>query len=298
MITGILIGSFFILSSAMAVSETSTPVGSQQDPKECGLQDALEALLKVKDSDPSLRDRDQTEINARKDVIKEIVTCSNLELEAFKKRLEDLNIKDSDARDGTLKNKFMDATDAIKAYLASTTDQLAKDLDLPLVKKLAKELSDWRDTYYIPALTGINDFALVIQNQQAIRTARVRFEKISFSLSAVKLNEVQEIKNLLESSNAHIKKGSELNTQAYNLIWNTNINLAIATSSPTSTEMNATTSTEDVVALNSTSTAETSTSTEPRATALPLIKDSLGELKKAYADYILISGIVKKYLRF
>lgn len=295
-ITGVLIGSFFILPAVFAVSDTSTPANSNQSQEECKLQDAFDILLKVKDSDSSLKNRDQTEINARKDVVKEIIICSNLELDAFKKRLGDLNLKDNDKKDELLKNKFLGAIDAAKSYFTDLTNELSHDLDISGVKKLAQDLSIWRDIYYTPTLTGINDFALVIQNQQAIKTARTRFDKISFSLSAVKLNEVQEIKNLLASSNAHIKKGIDLNTQAHNLIWNTDIVAYNASSSPTSTEMNATTSVEDAAILNSTSTAETSISTESRVIVLPLIKDSLSELKKAYADYILISNIVKKYL--
>ncbi|MDP3956759.1 MAG: hypothetical protein Q8P97_02070 [bacterium] len=285
---------------ALAEDATGTPPTSAPSGADCKLEDALKALLDVKDSDLSPPDRDQAELNARKGVLSQIVICSEVELGTFKKRLTDLDLKSNDKKDELLRDKFLGDIGTIGSYFSDINNRLAGDIDLEGVKALAKEFSEWRETFYIPTLSNLNDFALVIQNQQAIKTARARFDKIFFSLSAVKLNNTTDIKKLLNESDGYIKKGAELNEQAHALAWTVNLIFDNASSSPTSTAVTTTSSsTATSTTINASSTALNATSTpevQPAQPILPLVRDSLGELKKAYGDYLAISNIVKKYL--
>lgn len=288
----------FLMISPVAAAEnvSSTQPVTPLTAKDCKLQDSLDALLKIKDSDISSEERNRAELGAREDVISQIVVCSSVELDAFKKRLTDLDLKDSDEKDRLLRDKFLGDIDAGKFYFSKTNDKLASDLELQDIKELARNIALWRESFYVPALSNINDFILVIEDAQAIKTARARFDKISFSLSAVKLNEVIEIKDLLGQASQHIQKGAELSKQAHDLIWDIDLIFNSASSSPTSTP--ATTTDSDTFTLNdATSTmVETASSTDTSPRVLPLVKDSLIELRKAYVAYLSISGIVKKYL--
>jgi hypothetical protein len=284
-------------SSAMAETISSTPAIVSSDKSDCKLQTALDALLRVKDSDFLPGDRAKAELSARKDVISQIAACSVIELDNFKKRLNDLGLKNNDEKDRLLKEKFLGDVDAAKFYFNKVNDGLSDKAELEAVKELAKNIALWRESFYVPALLKINDFLLILENAQAIKTAQNRFDKITFSLSAVKLDEVIEIKDLLDKSSAHIKRGAELNRQAHDLIWNVDLIFNNASSSPSSTASAvATTTLEEPVALESTSTAEVASTTDALPKILPLVKDSLMELRKAYAAYLSISGIVKKYL--
>ena len=287
---------------ALAENATDTPA-TPLGQADCKLDDALKTLLTVKDSDVSSKERDQAELKARKDVLAQIIICSRVEINAFKKRLNDFDLKDNDKKDGLLRDKFLVDIDTAGSYFKDVSDHLSGDLDLAGVKTLAKEFSTWRETFYVPALSNMNDFTLLIQSEQAIKTARARFDKISFSLGAVKLNTATDIKKLLDESDGYIKKGAELNKQAHALAWSANLifdnSFDSASSSPTSTASTATSSDDAASGTTASSTEVNATSppeVQPVQPILPLVRDSLNELKKAYGNYLSISNIVKKYL--
>lgn len=308
-----LVAIFYWLSFAAvyAVESTSATSTNDQTKPVCGLETALTSLLKIKDSDMEPTERDKSELTARKNVVTEIVNCSLLELEAFKARLDKLDLKHNDKKDSLLREKFYGDIDASKFYFSNVNDKLISSLDIVGIKELAKNIAAWRASYYVPVVSKMNNFVLMLENEQAIKTAKARFGKISFSLSAVRLSESTDIKNLLNKSTEHINKATELNKQAHDLAWNVDLIFDNASSSPTSTadiatSSEATTSVEsatsteatstDEAVTNSTSTPETATSTPSTDKILPLIKDSLMELKTAYTNYLAISGLVKKYL--
>ena len=311
--TGVIAITFsFYQASAATEATTTNSIGS-----ECQLDKALNRLLEVKDSDLATGEREAAELSARKDLLGEIIICSSIEIDALRAKLSGLDLSKNNERDSLLRNKFEGDLDAAAFYYHAATDSLDKtELTLDEVKTAAKDMLAWRESFYAPLITKVNNFLLVIESAEAIKTAKTRFQKISSTLGAVKLREVREIKRLLNESDTLIKKSEELNGEAHGLVWS----IESVFESPSSTAATSSeetggltgkdktpttiaTSTDetqplDEIGLASGETASTTPKAAPKAEdqVLTLVKESLGNIKGAYANYLAISSLVRKIL--
>jgi len=134
-----ILGSVFYLSLLAAVNvpalgvqmawadDASSTLEASSAPTQadCKLDDAVKTLLAVEDSDMLEPGRDLAELKARKDVLAQIVICSEVELAAFKKRLNDFDLKDSDPKDGLLRDKFLSNIDTAETYLTHVQSLLS-----------------------------------------------------------------------------------------------------------------------------------------------------------------------------
>jgi|SRR3989344_1914842 len=311
--TGVIAITFSFYQALAATEATTTDSAGS----ECQLDKALNRLLEVKDSDLETGEKEAAEFSARKDLLEEIIICSSIEIDALKAKLFGLDLSKNNERDALLHNKFEGDLDAAAFYYRTTTEGLNKtELTLDEIKAAAKGMLAWRESFYAPLITKVNNFLLVIENAEAIKTAEIRFQKISSTLGAVKLREVREIKRLLSESDALIKKSVALNGEAHSLVWSIEsvFESPSSTAATSSEETGELTEKDKTLTTIATSTDETrsldenglaageTASTTPKAApraedrVLPLVKESLGNIKGAYANYLAISGLVRKIL--
>lgn len=272
----------------------------------CELNKALDNLLTIKDSNLAGLTRDRAEFKARKEVLIQTVICAQEEIDSTKNRLNEL--APATGIDRGLSLQFAGDLDAAILSYEAYSGRIATTTGLLEVKDLASEILAWRNKYYLPLLQQVNDFILLVTSERAHETAQARFEKISNSLSILRLSQIYGIKTSLESAAKLTKSASILNTEA-RIIVNGYVR-TVATSTATSTEIQleansaATSSMKIEIAtgtLRSSLATSTATSTieegeENPPNVMEVVKESLGALKLAYGEYLKISGLVKQIL--
>lgn len=286
---------------SLALTSTANAASSSDDKlvaQECKLNEALDKLLSTKDSDLPAADKETAEFDARKEVLNQIVVCSEKEIGDFKARLSNLDLSKNDRKDLLLREKFLGDLDAASFYYEKTKEKLGENLTLDGIKNLAVDILAWRDNFYTPAVSRINDFTLVVGSEQAVKTAKSRFQKISTTLGAIRLSGVSEIKRLLKDSDSLISRAEELNGRAHEMTWEIDqvFDTAVNSSTPASTSSaslkNKEITTDSAIVSGAAANEATSTKNE----VLSSVKESLSNLKKAYANYLDISNLVKKIL--
>lgn len=288
-----------------AETATSTIVGS---PQVCELNKALDELLAVKDSAITGLARDRAEFKVRKAVIEQTIICAREEIQQTKMKLEALII--SAPEDEALRSQFIDSLTLSSVTYDEYSQAMATSTGLIDIKKLAEDILDWRKNEYIPMLSQVNDFILVINNDQSIKVARARFDKIKSTISILRLSNVASIRNLLDDSAQLTTKAIKLNNDAHTIVLTYFVpvepvglestsslmliatgTLSLASYSENSTETLKETKKNIETSLSASSTLATSTST-----VVTLVKSSIGFLKGAYTNYLKISISVRNIL--
>lgn len=273
----------------------------------CELNKALDELLVIKDGSLTGVARDRAELKVRKGVVTQTIICANIEISGTEKNLNDLALIAPE--DEALHTQFLLSLKASKDQYAIYSDAVATSTGLFDIKNLAEDILTWRKDKYIPLLGQINDFILVISNEQSTKIARSRFDKISSTISILRLSNVASIKSLLDEASVLTSKADKLNTEAHLLVSDYFIPIpAYSTSTATGTDMLYATGTPVAIDSVATSTNEdkadagakaastpklTSTSTP---TVVSLVKSSIISLKGAYTNYLKISVLVRNIL--
>lgn len=260
--------SFLLLSSSL----TSLPAFAATEPaKECNLQKSLEVLMEIRDP--------KEESSAYGTLLREILSCSFLEVQNLKARLT--SIKDLEERDIEIRDNFLEELDEFELYYKTLEEQLtSKEKDAVELKQIAAELLLWRKEYYNKSAKEIASFIFIFQGKDAIQVANTRVRKISLALLDAGLlfrrDTWKDFRVLLNEAQQHIDKASKLNTEAYNLFAH-------------ELEATQTTSTPTLAPLPEESEKSTPTVTD-------LLRESLTEIREAYRAFGEISKIVQKIL--
>lgn len=286
----------------LARAETATGTPQELSPA-CNLNEALDELLTVKDGTLTGLARDRSEIKARKAVIEQIIICANKEVSETETRLNELALTDS--KDEGLRVQFLASLQVSDDQHSAYAGALATSMGLTDVKKLAEDILTWRKSEYLPLLSQINDFILVINNEQSTKIARARFEKISTTLSILRLANVSSIKGLLHDADTLTTKSDKLNADAHILIRNYFVPIN-ATSTASGTVMviasgtpvfaTGTVDVADVVKEKAKGQATTTLDLIPAPTVVSLVKASIESLRGAYTNYLKISVAVRNIL--
>lgn len=283
--------SAFLLASLPATVLANT--GAATQPKnECRLDQALDELLAVKDAKFKRPLERGSELEARKNLLEQIIVCSFIEIDAFKQKLSELDFNQE--KNGLLRDALLKNLDETTQYYQEQLLKLSNARnDVSDVMRLAQSVEEWRNSAYAPLVAKINDFYLVTESGQAITTAKTRLQKIQNTLAIIKLNEVPRIKTLLSQASELLKKAATLHQDASETMWNGISVIENATST-------------EIVFKNQPAETQNSTSSEAAATSSPekapaktvlaLLKEALANIKAAYDDYIKISEAVKKIL--
>ncbi|MDP1689098.1 MAG: hypothetical protein Q8L47_03125 [bacterium] len=303
-----------------AKAETATTTAQESAPV-CELNKALNELLVIKDGSLTGIARDRAEFKARKAVVTQTIICADIEIAGTEASLTGLTLVAPE--DEALRTQFLTSLNASKDQYAIYSDAIATSTGLFDIKNLAEDILTWRKNEYIPLLGQINDFILVISNEQSTKIARARFDKISSTISILRLSNVASIKSLLDGASALTTKADKLNTEAHLLVSAYFVPIpAYSTSSPseilsnktwegkppTGTDMLYATGTPVFIDSGFTNTQAVIENTDNKATSTPkliststptvvsLVKLSIISLKGAYTNYLKISVLVRNIL--
>ncbi len=230
-----------VVHAADVAAAATTP----QQPVACSAG-SVGVLSKALSDAPDLR----TSLAARKDALHKILECALTEALDLKKELDATSV----------------ATDELKAQKNAASIELQKsidfyrmqsgrvdDLGLYATRELARSLKEWRTANYASAASGAYNFIIWTRNQTLFAAASNRFTQASYTATALKIVDNEQVQKVFAKLNDDFAKAKESNAQAQNAL---------------------------------------STNTPPDTT-LALIKKSLRDLSQTYQDFFEFSDAVR-----
>lgn len=292
-----IITAFLIMGVNLAQAESVSTTPQETAPT-CKLNQALDELLAVKDGALAGPTRDRAEFRARKAVLVQTIVCANEEIIETEGRLNRLVITASTTSED-LRAQFLSSLKVSKDQYNSYADVVATSTGLIDIKELAADILEWRKGEYLPLLSKINDLILVINNGESLKIARSRFEKISATLSILRLVNTASIKKLLSEAAVFTKEAEALNSEAEALVHEYLVPVHPTSSPSSSTLLLTATGTIEIsqeLATVASGTIESDLDEPAPPTVVALVKASLESLKKSYVNYIRISVAVRNIL--
>jgi len=272
-----LLSPIFALAADKAASSTASSSDAGTADQTCELNQALDTLLAIKDSNIDTQLKAQAELDARKKLLEQTVICSENEMGSLRDRVNGLSLSSDNEKN--LKDSILKDLDAAASYYKEQDKKITDKASLDDVKQQANDVLAWRASFYNPLVLKVNDFYLITAGGQSIKTAESRFQKIQNTLNALGLGNVEKIQSLLNDSAGDIRDAKEASKEASGLFWN-NIN------NPSSTPTTTTLSVD----------ASSSPTSTTEKTPLSLMQTALLKIKAAYNNYLTISDVVKKIL--
>jgi len=246
------------------------------------VEDSVTELLNVRD-DTSLTEEQKLvkELEIRKKILSEVLILSLEEVKKLEAKLDALPEFVDESSEKTLQGEFEVSLKGYSSYYTEQTDKLATLRTIDEVKKLAQEIRDYRETKYNPRVQEIVNFVLIFYNEDVLKTANTRLEKISADVN--KLEKLGYLKvgafsaELKRASNI-LKSAAELNNQAKSLVL-TPPTEEVVTEKPVSAEEVVEIESEEIV-----------------PTPAQLTEESLNKIKSAYDIFLQIGKDLRKAL--
>ncbi len=315
----LLSSSFFALPAAFAqTSPAGQASGSNilQD-----VQSAIQSLVSAKDTGNT------NDVALRITAFEQVLALSKSETQNYELKLVNAV---ADKKYDAWKNGILDSLSQALAYY-DAEDQLVNGTSTITtgdIKQIAADFENWRGATYLPLVEQIQDFLLVSQEADAVKTASTRRTKIMNDLNNLGLPAVTNSKTIngdLDDAGKMISAAGELNKQAADLFFDlyanatsSKPNAESATGTPSSTvsleatplDLTATSSASGAASSTATSTDLSASSTAPVGQATTtvatssnsisikgLVKASLDRIRNAYQDFIDISNLVRGLLK-
>ncbi len=159
----------FAVSLTANVSFAKTPEENANSPES--------VLAKETKTTPS-------EIEVRKQILKEILDLSLSEIKNLKESLEKLDLTSSEWKE--VKEKLLEALGRSEDHYKEIQGNLEKnDYNLDEIKAIAKGLKEWRGNIYTPQLNAIINMLLIFQNDDLLKTTRSRLNKIENDIKKI-----------------------------------------------------------------------------------------------------------------
>ncbi len=183
--------------------------------------ESLEQLIAIKNSENYLSSDEKAniEVEARKTALNKILELSIEEVKNLKDKLEQFDDFSSEEI-GLLNQNHINALSDYESYYESIRQQVNQNIGLSEVVDLARKLKSWRENNYHKKINKIASFVLVFQNQETLKTAENRLNKILRDSKAikslVKTTKWGEVDKLLEVAEKLIKEAKKINNDAQN----------------------------------------------------------------------------------
>ncbi len=173
--------------------------------------DNLSQLIQVKD-DTSISgfEKNEKELEARLNLIKDVLKLSTDEIAKLQDKLKKLPKFSDKSREKILKTEYQKSLEDFSVYYADKSKRLAGIKFNDDAKALAEELKNYRDDIYNPEIKKIANFTILFYNAEVIKTGKVRLNKISGDIS--KLEKLGYLKIGVFSDK--LKKAQELLSDA------------------------------------------------------------------------------------
>ena len=219
----------------------------------------------------------------RKQLLKSVMGDSYTEINNLKNRLNKINIADSDWK--IIKEKLINDLAYFNDYYKDIESRIDSDPELSLedIRSIANDLKDWRNSTYTPRLKEITNFILVFEEENLIKIANSRADKITGDLAKfdkqgyIKTN---DLKKLFAQARKNLDNSQSSNNNAKELFLK-----SITLSSATSTNE-----------ISATKTDTDKPSKDIQQNVQDLVKESIKYLKSAYETFFQMNSQIKKFL--
>ena len=143
------------------------------------LQESLEQLVSIKSSSQLPSEEKQiVEIEARKTAFNRVLDLDTEELGGLRKKLEKLTNAE--------RLKHLNTIEEYRSYYEIIRGQINKEINLVELVEIATGFKKWRETIYNKELTKIVNFILIFQNQEVIKIAENRLNRITRDFKFIK----------------------------------------------------------------------------------------------------------------
>ncbi len=141
---------------------------------------SLNELLTVRD-DTSLSEKDRLlkELELRKKILSEVLTLSLDEVIKLTAKVDALPKFAEDSREKELRDGFKLNLESYTAYYTDKSKKLAELTTIDQIKSLAQKIKEYRDNAYNPQIKQIVNFLLLFYNEDVLKIANTRLDKIS-----------------------------------------------------------------------------------------------------------------------
>jgi len=243
------------------------------------LKEVLEKVTEIStitgDDSLTKSEKDQKELEARKDALVKIFELTLLEDQDLKNRLTNLeNLKpEHEEMRKLLLNVFTENENAYRIMHKRLDESTQSDE----VKQLATDFKNWRNAVYNPKVEQILSFVLVFQQEKTLSIARDRFQKIQSDLdklAVAKRIKKEDVSDLLQKSLLHLSLAEELHARAQRTVIASLKQESIADEK-----------TKEILA------------EEKQPAAKELVSKSIDQVKLAYKNFISIGKIVREKIK-
>lgn len=298
--------SFAQTPQAIARTSAQESVSAQA----CDLENSLNAFLAIKDQASGRTTVQPTEeFRLQKTLLQKIIGCMGGETDAMEATLRDLGeVPASDSVSADLKDIRDEFLTTLSEYRNRFDDEARRLREIPElkdVKQFAKDLFEWREKTYRPALRQMLALSSIVHGKESLKTASTRIQKINAALRTLGLAGNRELRVLLDKAAKNLKDADALNVKALDLF------LAIARPMPEPEPTSVDAAGEGAsdgsagmsAPLQSTSTAPLAENATSTAAAAPLpapsdvAKESLLKIRDAYRLFANASDVVGRILR-
>lgn len=144
------------------------------------VENSMNKLLNFRD-DTSLKEENKLlkELEIRKDVLNEVFTLSLEEVAKLTARIDVLPEFAENSREKALRDEFKLSLENYSTYYRDQSKKLADLTTIGEVKNLAQKIKDYRDEIYNPQIQQIVNFILLFYNENVLKIANARLDKIS-----------------------------------------------------------------------------------------------------------------------
>lgn len=218
-----------------------------------------------------------TDLEVRKEILRQILQFSLSEIDNLKTILSKVDAENDQWQ--KIKDNYLKTLDEFETYYNKIQEKINNGgLTLSEIKNIASDLKDWRENTYSPQLNNIVNMALLFQNEDMLKTAFSRLDKIFNDLK--KLSKQNLIKT--DSLKVYFDQANRLLNEAKNNTANAKV-LFLKIEFPDESQASGKTA-EDIEI----------ESVQNRETLRNLIKESLKNLKSAYEIFFQMNSAFKK----
>ncbi len=282
----------YILTVMVATGTIGTPVSlAMETPVEQlkPVTDSVNQLIQIKDdSSLSWFAKDEKELEARLNIIKDVLKLSTDEIAKLQERLKRLPLFDDKSQEKILKTEYQKSLDSFSSYYADVSKKLADVKANDDAKALAEELKNYRDVTYNPEIKKIANFTILFYTADIVKTGKARLNKISEDISRLeKLGylKIGVFEDKLKKAKTLLNDADKLQQEA----------VAIILAVPMEADETGATVTEQATGSTNTTTDETKIIEEPKDPG-DLTSQSLKNVKDTYDIFLQIGKDLKKYL--
>ncbi len=229
------------------------------------------------------------DLNARKQILNDVLTESNGEIKDLETKLNSLNLNNNW---NDIRQNFLNNLSDYQDYYQKKSDEIANATTVDEIKSIAKSLKNWRENIYSPKLEEITNLFLLSGNSSLLNITQNRIDKISDDINKIDkqhLMKTDDLKNYFAKANKYFQNSKKFNSNANNLYFQEET----ASQDAASTTENATSS-----EINSTSTNQIAPDNgiDIQISVRNLIEKSLKEIKATYEIFFQMNNQIKKSL--